>query len=112
MRRDAGGAAVGEVDDFALTEPINGGVRLLDETPEAFRQPMIPASLPALAVHPLLNHDPLAVIGQDEAVQIKIEAVLHRGAVDLGYQPASLCQRDAVKPDPPSDLDQLVRSLT
>src|SRR5262249_35833953 len=35
------GAAVGEVDDFALTEPINGSVRLLDETPEAFRQPMI-----------------------------------------------------------------------
>jgi hypothetical protein len=30
---------------------------------------MIPASLPALAVHPLLNHDPLAVIGLDEAVQ-------------------------------------------
>ena len=48
------GAAVGEVDDFALTEPINGGVRLFDETPEAFRQPMIPASLPALTVHPLL----------------------------------------------------------
>jgi hypothetical protein len=63
------GAAVREVDNFALTEPINCGVRLFDETLEAFRQPMIPASLPALAVHPLLNHDPLAVIGHDEAVQ-------------------------------------------
>ena len=49
---------------------------------------MIPASLPALAVHPLLNDDPLAVIGYDKAMQIKIEAVLYRGAVDLGYQPA------------------------
>ena len=73
---------------------------------------MIPASLPALAIHPLLNHDPLAVVGHDEAVQIKIKAVLHRGAVDLGYQPARLCQRDAIKPNPLTDCDQLVRCLT
>jgi len=71
---------------------------------------MIPASLPPLGVHPLLNHDPLAVVGHDEAVEIKIEAVLHRGAVD--YQPARLCQRAAIKPDLLSDRDQLVRSLT
>ena len=30
------GAAVGEVDDFALTEPINGGVRLFDEALQLF----------------------------------------------------------------------------
>ena len=73
---------------------------------------MIAASLPAFAIHPLLNHGPLAVISHDEAVQIKIEAVLHRGAVDLGYQPARLGQRAAIKPDPISDRDQLVRGLT
>ena len=63
------GAAVREVDNFALTEPINCGVRLFNETLEALGQPMIPASFPALAVHPLLNHHPFAVIGHDEAVQ-------------------------------------------
>src|SRR5262249_19812862 len=42
---------------------------------------MIAACLLALAVHPLLNYDPPTVIGNDEAVQIKIEAILHGGAV-------------------------------
>ena len=44
---------------------------------------MIAARLLALAVHPLLNYDPMAVIGNDEAVQIKIETVLHGGASTL-----------------------------
>jgi hypothetical protein len=33
------------------------------------------------------------VIGNDEAVQIKIEPVLHGGTVYLGDEPARLCQR-------------------
>lgn len=54
---------------------------------------MIAAGLLALAVHPLLNHDPPAVVGDDEGVQIKIETVLHGGAVHLGDEPAGLYQR-------------------
>ena len=65
----------------------------------------------ALAVHALLHHDPLAVVGDDEAVQIEVEAVLHRRAVDLGDQPARLGQRRAVEAGAIADRDQLVRRL-
>ena len=51
---------------------------------------MIAARLTALPIHPLLHDSPLTIIGHDEAVQIEIEAVLNRGAVDLGNQPARL----------------------
>ena len=73
--------------------PVDRGVRIVDEARQSFRQPMIAARLPALAVHALLDHDPVAVVGDDEAVQVEIEAVLHGGAVDLGDEPARLRQR-------------------
>ena len=44
-------------------------------------------------------------------MQIEIEAVLHGRAVDLGYQAAGFGQRDAIKPGPLADRDQLMRSL-
>ena len=109
----------------AVTRPPRRSVRLtispcsaprsrraaLDEAGQPFRQPVIAAGLPALAVHALLHHHPLAVIGDDEAVQIEIEAVLHRGAVDLGDEPARRGQRRAVEADALADRDQLVRRL-
>jgi hypothetical protein len=70
---------------------------------------MIAAGLPARAVHALLHHDPFAVVGDDEAVQIKIEAVLHCGAVDLGDEAACLRKRRAVDAGARADRDKLVR---
>jgi hypothetical protein len=58
------GAAVGQIDDLALVRPIDRGMRLFDKTLQAFRQPMVPARLPALAVHSLLHHDPSAIMQQ------------------------------------------------
>src|SRR5262249_61164072 len=75
------GTAVGEIDDLTLPDSINRGMRLLDKTFEAFRKPVIAASLLLVAIHPLLDDDPLAVIAHDEAVQIKIKAILHGGAI-------------------------------
>ena len=72
---------------------------------------MIAPRLPAIAVHALLHHDPVSVIGDDEAMQIKVEAVLHRGAVDLGHQPARPGERRPSKPDALADGDKLVRGL-
>ena len=69
------------------------------------------ASLPALAVHALLNDHPLAGIGHHEPVQIEIEAVLHGGAVHLGNEPARRGERGSIEPDAISDPDQLVRGL-
>ena len=79
--------------------PVDRRVRLLDETFQALRQPVVAARLPALAVHALLHDDPFAVIGDDEAVQIEVEAILHGGAVDLGDQSACLGERGPVEPD-------------
>ena len=63
-------------------------MRLVDKIAEALREPVIPARLSALAVHALLDHRPAAVIGDDEPVQVKIEPVLDRGAVDFGDKTA------------------------
>jgi hypothetical protein len=67
--------------------------------------------LPTLAIHSLLHDDPSAVIRHDKPMQVKIEAVLHSGAIDLGDKPADFGQPNAVKPDPLADGDQLVRRL-
>ena len=53
---------------------------------------MIAACLPALAVHALLHHRPVAVVGDDKAMQVEIEAVLHGGAVDLGDETAGIAR--------------------
>ena len=81
--------AIGEVDDLTLSNPINGGVRLFNKTFQAFGKPVISASLLAVAIHSLLDYDPLAIVGHDEAVKIKVEAILHGGAVHLGDEPAA-----------------------
>src|SRR4051794_21088757 len=94
---------------IALLRAIDGLVRLLDEARKPLRMPMIAPGLPALAVHALLHHGPLAVVGDEEAVQIKIEAVLHRGAVDLRDQPAGARQRRAVEANALAERGQLRR---
>ena len=70
---------------------------------------MITACLFALATHSLLNDDPAAFIGDDEAVQIKIKAVLHGGAVNLGDEAAHGGEFVAIKADAISDRHKLPR---
>ena len=72
---------------------------------------MVAARLPRVAVHPLLDDDPAPVVGDDEAVQVEVEAVLHGGAVDLGDEAARGRERGAVEADPLADRDELVRGL-
>ena len=78
---------------------------------ETLREPVIAPRLAIAAVHALLDDHPLAVVGDDEAVQVEIVAVLDRGAVDLGDQPARARQRLAVEPDAIADREKLVRRL-
>ncbi len=105
------GARVGQVDDDALVDPVDRGVRRLDEAFQALRQPVIAPRLAALAVHALLDDDPMAIVGDDEAVQVEIEAVLDGGAVDLGDEAARGRQRRPVEADPLPDGDELLRRL-
>ena len=71
--------------------------------------PVVAPCLALVAVHALLHHGPVAVIGDEEPVQIEIEAVLHGGAVDLGDQPAGAGQRGGVEADAVAERSQLVR---
>ena len=87
-------------------------MRLIDETLQSLGEPVIAAGLLELAVHPLLYNDPVAVVGDDEAMQIKLEPVLHSGTVDLGYQPAGFGERGPIKAYPVPYIDQLVRRLS
>jgi hypothetical protein len=50
----------------------------------------------------------MPVIAKDEAVEIEVEAVLHRGAVDLGDEPARLGQGSPVDADAIADGDELL----
>ena len=70
---------------------------------------MVAPRLSALAVHPLLHDDPVPIIGDDKAVQIEVEPVLHRGTVDLRNEPARRGKRTAIKADPRSDVAELMR---
>ena len=71
--------------------------------------PVVAARLPLVAVHALLHHGPLPVVGDEEAVQVEVEAVLHGGAVDLGDQPADARQRRAVEADAFAERGQFLR---
>ena len=69
---------------------------------------MVAPRLAPLAVHALLHDDPGAVVGDDEAVQVESEAVLHGGAVDLGDESARAHQRGRVQPQPLAERGELV----
>ena len=71
--------------------------------------PVVAARLPLVAVHALLHDGPMAVVGDEEAVQVEVEAVLHGGAVHLGHQPAGARQRRRIEADPLAERRQLVR---
>jgi hypothetical protein len=80
------GAPIREIDDGALPRPFDGGVRCIHETLKSFRQPVMAPRLATIAIHALLDYDPIAVVGDDEAVKIEIEAVLDGGAVHFCHK--------------------------
>jgi hypothetical protein len=67
---------------------------------------VIAPGLAAVAVHALLDHDPVSVIGDDEAMEIKVKPILDRRAVDLGDKLARPGKRCAVETGPIPDRDE------
>ncbi len=102
------GAAVGQVDDPSLPGAVDGGMRRLDEGGQSFRQPVVASGGAGIVLHALLDHDPLAVVGDDEAVQVELEAVLDRGAVDLGDKAAGAGEGGTVEADAVAHRHQLI----
>ena len=96
---------------MALHRAVDGAVRRVDEILHVGGMPMVAARLACIAVHALLHDGPLAVIGDEEAVQVKVEAVLHGGAVDLGDEAAGARQRRRVEPQAVAKRAQLIGRL-
>src|SRR5262245_14761199 len=84
---------------------------LIHEVTSAFREPVIAACLSTITIHALLHDHPLRVIGDDEAVQVQIETILHSCAVHLRHQSACLGQFAAIEADAFANRDQLMRRL-
>src|ERR1700738_4758400 len=84
----------------------------VDEAFQPLRQPVIAPRLPPVAVHALRYHHPASVVRDDEAMQIKVEAVLDGSAVNLRDQAARPGQRSPVKADALTDRNELVRGCS
>jgi hypothetical protein len=57
-------ATIREIDDHALIDTIDRKMRFVNEAPQAFGQPVIASGLAAIAVHALLDHNPVFVIAR------------------------------------------------
>jgi hypothetical protein len=106
-----GRATICQIDDHALFDAIDRSMWFVHEALQTVREPVVAPGLAAIAVHTLLNDNPMPVIGDDEAVKIEVEAVLDSRAVDLGHEPACLGERGTIEPYPITDRDKFVRGL-
>src|SRR5262249_34687902 len=88
-----------KIDDHALIRAFDGRMGLVHKAVQAFREPVIATGLATIPIHALLNNDPTSIVRHDEAVQVKIKAILDGGAVDLGNEAARGGKRRAVEPD-------------
>ena len=93
------GATVGEIDDLALSFSVDRGMRIIDEALQSFRKPVIAPRLLACAIHALLNDGPVAVVSDNEAVEVEIETILYSRAVNFRYQAAGLRKSGSVDTD-------------
>ncbi len=84
-------------------------MRHLDEAAQVLGQPVVAAGKPAGSIHPLLYDDPVTIVGDDETMQVEIKTILHRGAVDLGDEPAGIDQCGPVEADAFGDVGQFLR---
>ncbi len=86
------GARIDEIEDGALRLADNGGVWLASEIANAGRVPVIAASEARGGIHALLDHSPLARTGDDEGMEIELEAVRDGVVIDARSQAAGASQ--------------------
>ena len=74
-------------------------MRIIDEALQSFRKPVIAPRLLACAIHALLNDSPVAVVSDNEAVEVEIETILYCRAVNFRYQAAGLRKSGSIDTD-------------
>ena len=103
------GPPVGKIDDFSLPGSLDCRMRIIDEAGQSLRKPVIAPRLLAFAAHALLDDGPLSIVGDNKAVQVKIEAILHCRAVDLRNQAACLGKSCSIDTDSVTDGNEFLR---
>ena len=73
---------------------------------------MIAPRLLASAIHALLNDGPVAVISDNEAVEVEIETILYCRAVNFRYQAADLRKSGSIDTDTVAYGDQFLWRLS
>ncbi len=73
---------------------------------------MVTARLLLVAVHALLHDRPVAIVGNEETMQIKIEPVLNGCAVDFGDETACARQPSGVEANALAYHAKFVRGLS
>jgi len=73
--------------------------------------PVVAARLFLVAVHALLHDRKLSIVGHEEPVQIKVEAVLDGGTIDLRNEATCARQLGAIEADAFAEQTQIVRRL-
>jgi hypothetical protein len=89
----------------------NRRVRLARKVSNGCGMPVIAARQSRLLVHPLLDDRPLAVPGQEEAVQINLESVGDGVVIHLGGEPAGSHERVTIETRSLGDRSQFVRCV-
>ena len=87
-------------------------MRIIDEALQSFRKPVIAPRLLACAIHALLNDGPVAVVSDNEAVEVEIETILYSRAVNLRYQAAGLRKSGSIDTDTVADGNQFLRRVS
>src|ERR1022692_4659640 len=103
---------VGKIDYFSLSGSLDCRMRIIDEARQSFRKPVIAPRLLACAIHALLHDSPVAVVSDNEAVQVETETILHSRAVNFRYQAARLRKGVSVNADTVADGNQLLRRVS
>ena len=104
-------ASICKVDDDTVVRAFDRCMGRIEKVLQRFGQPVIASRFTATLMHALLYDTPAAIIGDNERVQIQIEPVLHRCAVDFGNQLAGPRQGRSVQPGLFANTDQFIRRL-
>src|SRR4051812_2674790 len=102
---------VDQIHDDALMLADDGLMRRRSKVAHGGRMPVVAPRHGCGRIHALLHNGPIAVARDDEAVQIKLEAIGHRVVVYASGESTGASESVAVQTDAPGDVAQLVRRL-
>ena len=105
------GAPVHEIHDLPLWLAGDTAVRVLNETRQAGRMPVVTSSHACLAVHSLLHDDPVPFPRDDKRMQVELKAIANRVVVHASRQSAGADKSVRVESGSLADRDKFSRRL-